>query len=161
MEPTERVGGLLTSGLSHSDFHSFESLTGAFLEFSQRVKAHYVKTYGAESEQAKASFEGTFGEPKVNLMVLEQMLGEQRSVRVSTGLALKRVEKEGARILAAEWDSIDGGDSVRVTARVFIDGSYEGDLLAMAGVPYHVGREGKAQYGESLAPEVEEKQLQA
>jgi len=54
VEPTERVGGLVTSGLSHTDFHSLESLSGTFLEFSQRVKAHYVKTYGADSEQVKA-----------------------------------------------------------------------------------------------------------
>ncbi len=160
LEPTARVGGLVTSGLSHTDFHSFESLTGAFLDFSRRVKAHYVAAYGAGSEQVEACFEGTFGEPKVNLAILEQMLAEQPGLTVHRGAALKSVTKTGDRLESAVF-ALDGGGVLRVAARVFIDGSYEGDLLAMAGVPYHVGREGREQYGESLAPETGDGQLQA
>ena len=37
IEPTARIGGMTTHGLSHSDFHSFEALSGPFLQFSQRV----------------------------------------------------------------------------------------------------------------------------
>lgn len=160
VEPTARVGGLMTSGLSHTDFHSMESLSGSFLDFSQRVKAYYVKTYGAESEQVKTSYEGTFGEPKVNLLVLEAMLAEQGTVTVRKEAVLKSVGKQGTRLMQAVFEMKDGGE-LQVRARVFVDGSYEGDLMAQAGVPYHVGREGAAQYGESLAPEVADKQLQA
>jgi hypothetical protein len=163
LEPTTRVGGLLTCGLSHTDFHSLESLTGTFLEFSQRVKAHYVRTYGADSEQVKASFEGTFGEPKVNLMILTEMLGEQKRIRVemNAGLPLKVAATEGGRrIDTVEFRGRDEG-RVRVTAKVFIDGTYEGDLMAKAGVKYRVGREGRDEYGESLAPEKADDQLQA
>lgn len=159
IEPTARVGGLLGSGLSHSDFHTIESLSGSFLDFSRRVKAHYVKAYGAESEQVETSYEGTFGEPKVNLLVLEQMLAEQPRVTVYKQTVLQQVAKSERRLMTATF--ANQGESLRVRAKVFVDGSYEGDLMAMAGVSYHVGREGRQQYGESLAPEQEDKQLQA
>src|SRR5687767_3123719 len=51
IEPTDRIGGLVTSGLSHTDFHSFESLSGAYLDFAHRVEAYYAKKYGQASEQ--------------------------------------------------------------------------------------------------------------
>ncbi|MES2505367.1 MAG: FAD-dependent oxidoreductase [Verrucomicrobiota bacterium] len=159
VEPTARIGGLLTSGLSHTDFHSFESLTGSFLEFSQRVKAHYVKTYGADSDQVKASFEGTFGEPKVNLLVLQQMLKEQPRITLREKAVLVSLDIEDAAITQASFKS--GNETLKVKAKVFIDGSYEGDLLANAGVKYHVGREGRDVYGESLAPEKGDSELQA
>ncbi|MCA9063180.1 MAG: FAD-dependent oxidoreductase, partial [Planctomycetaceae bacterium] len=41
-EPTSRIGGLVTSGLSHTDFHSRESLTGTFLKFASRVEGYYT-----------------------------------------------------------------------------------------------------------------------
>lgn len=156
VEPTARIGGLVTSGLSHTDFHTLESLTGTFLEFSQRVKAHYVRTYGADSEQVKTSFEGTFGEPKVNLSILHEMLAEQPQLSLRQSAPLRGVELSKGRILTARF----AGD-LEVRARVYIDGSYEGDLMARSGVKYHVGREGRARYGESLAPEQEDAQLQA
>jgi hypothetical protein len=162
IEPTQRIGGLVTSGLSHTDFHSFESLTGAFLDFSQRVKAFYVKTYGADSEQVKASFEGTFGEPKVNLAIFEAMLAEQKGrIQVEKGWSkLEAVALADGRIVSITLQTA-AGETLVVKAKVFIDGSYEGDLMAKAGVKYHVGREGRDAYGESLAPEKGDKQLQA
>jgi hypothetical protein len=158
VEPTARIGGLVTSGLSHTDFHSLESLTGTFLDFSRRVKAYYVKTYGADSEQVETSFEGTFGEPKVNLLILEEMLREQPKITVQRSRILSTVDITDNAITTASFTT--GDDVLNVQAKTFIDGSYEGDLMANAGVKYHVGREGKDQYGESLAPDKEDGELQ-
>ncbi len=164
VEPTTRIGGLVTSGLSHADFHSFESLSGAFLDFSRRVEAHYGKTYGKDSRQVRDSFHGTFGEPKVNLLVFEQLLAEHKSITVRRGLTLASfvVRKGGGtnRIESATFMGADG-QAVTLAARVFIDASYEGDLLAKAGVPWRAGREGRAEFGESLAPASGDAQLQA
>src|SRR5688572_26915857 len=63
-EPTGRVGGMVTNGLSHADFRTFEGLTGTYLEFTRRVRARY--------ESDDASFRGTHAEPKVNLLVFEE-----------------------------------------------------------------------------------------
>jgi hypothetical protein len=164
IEPTARIGGLVTSGLSHSDFHSFESLTGAFADFAQRVEAHYAKAYGKDSQQVKASFRGTFAEPKVNLLVFEQMLAGHRSITVRKQLSLASVKVlktgETSRLESATFTGADG-KSITLAARAYIDGTYEGDLMAKAGVPWRAGREGQAEYGESLAPETADSQLQA
>lgn len=76
---------------------------------------------------------------------------------------LERVEKQGRRltrlILEKAPPGADGAPAAQATesgamavaAEVFIDASYEGDLLARSGVRYTVGREGREAYGESLA----------
>ncbi len=155
VEPTETIGGLLTSGLSYTDFRSFESLTGFFFDFSQRVQADYEQRYGVDSEQAQAAFRGTHGEPSVNLRVLEAMLGEYSSIRVIKQLRLHSVQVSdfngGRRRLLSATLTGASDKPDKVKAKIFIDATYEGDLMAMAGESYHVGRESREQYGESMA----------
>ncbi|MBX3739642.1 MAG: FAD-dependent oxidoreductase [Akkermansiaceae bacterium] len=159
VEPGKQVGGLVTSGLSHTDFHSFESLSGSFADFAARVEAHYVKTYGKDSQQVKDCFRGTFAEPKVNRLVLEQMLAEQKGITIVKGAHLSDVTVKDGRIVSASFTS--GDATTTHDGKVFIDATYEGDLMAKAGVAFHVGREGRAEFNESLAPEQGDKQLQA
>lgn len=160
VEPTARVGGLVTSGLSHTDFHAFEGLTGAYLDFSHRIQAYYRDKYGADSPQAKGNFRGTHAEPHVNLAVLDRMLAEQKQLRVLRSHVLTGVRRIGARIETASFTSASG-EKVEAAAKVFIDATYEGDLMAAAKVEYRVGREGQAEFGESLAPPTADDQLQA
>ncbi len=171
VEPTARIGGMVTNGLSHADFRTFEALTGTFLEFSKRVEAHYRKTFGAGSPQVQDSSRGTNGEPKVNLAVYEAMLAELPSVTVKRNWALEQVKcsSEGAsegvgrgmRTVELALFGDEQGGHQSVAARVFIDASYEGDLLAAARVPYRVGRETGSEYGETAAPLNADQQLQA
>lgn len=165
VEPTARIGGLVTSGLSHTDFRTFEGLSGAYLEFAQRVKQHYVSIYGADSLQVEASFGGTFAEPKVNLAIFQQLLSEQPLVRVRKSYRLAGVEvKKGANgttTIASVLFLDAEGQRHTFHAKAFIDGTYEGDLMAAAGVPWRVGREAQNEYGESLAPAQADGQLQA
>ena len=159
IEPTSRIGGMTTHGLSHADFHSFESLNGPFLKFSQRVLRHYRKTYGENSAQVRDCWRGTHGEPSVNLLVFHQMLAENSAIQVLTEHRLTQVNVEEQAITALSLASSQGG-SVTISPRVVIDASYEGDLLAAAGEPYRVGREARSEYGESLAPEQADGELQ-
>ncbi|MBP90473.1 MAG: xanthan lyase [Planctomycetaceae bacterium] len=159
IEPTARIGGLTTHGLSHSDFHSFESLHGPFLQFSQRVLEHYQKTYGEDSEQVRDSWRGTHGEPSVNLMIFKKMLAEKPTITVINERRLIDATTENQSITAARF-SLPDKSTITIQARMFIDASYEGDLLAVAGVPYRVGREARSEYGESLAPETADDELQ-
>ena len=168
VEPTTRIGGMLTNGLSHADFRTFEGLTGAYLDFTRRVEAHYREEFGGEA--AKVSFRGTHAEPKVNLALLEKMLAAQPKITVRRGWALEGVKCSsdggmGERPVSVRTVEValftDGeGNKHPTPARFFIDATYEGDLMAAAGVPYRVGREGKKEFGESLAPEESDAQLQ-
>jgi FAD dependent oxidoreductase len=165
VEPTHRIGGLITSGLSHTDYHSRESLSGTFLRFAKRVKLHYEQKYGPNSQQVADCFEGTFAEPKVNLLVLEQLLSEQPRIQVLRNSQLLAVEvtspnPEMKSIRSVTFKGNEGRDT-KVNCQIAIDASYDGDLMAMAGVTWRVGREGQNEYGESLAPKMADDQLQA
>ena len=159
VEPTDRIGGMVTHGLSHSDFHSFEAINGPFLRFSQRVLRHYRDTYGENSDQVRDCWRGTHGEPSVNLRIFEAMLAEWPAITVLTNHRLGRVAVESDSIRAVTFDHL-GETTIQLKPKVVIDASYEGDLMAAAGVRYRVGREGRSEYGESLAPQTADDQLQ-
>lgn len=164
MEPTPRLGGLVTCGLSHTDFRTFEGLNGAFLDFSRRVESFYRSTYGDKSPQAAECWRGTQAEPKVNLHVFEAMLTERRNVQVLTGLRLTSAEvrtlAEGRRQIARVRFASSSGNQRQFAPRMLIDATYEGDLMAAAGVKHRIGREARSEYGESLAPDQPDEQVQ-
>lgn len=169
IEPTARIGGLVTNGLSHTDFHSRESLSGAFLDFAKRVEAQYAADYGPQSPQVQQSEGGVFAEPKVNLQVFHAMLAEYPQLRLLTGHRLTSASLATAgdaadaamRRIASVRVTNASGDTIDIPCKVAIDASYEGDLMAAAGVAWRVGREARDEYGESLAPEQADGQLQA
>ncbi len=155
-EPTHRIGGMATCGLSHTDFRTFESLTGVFHEFTRRVEAHYVRHYGADSPEVKHSFRGTQAEPKVALRVFEEMLGEFPAIRVQRRWTLREARMRGPagnRYVRAVRFVDAGGTEHEVAGGIFVDATYEGDLIAAAQIPYRIGGESREEFHESLAPE--------
>jgi len=147
LEPTSHVGGMNTGGLSFSDSNQTvrSTVMGLFHEWHSRIEQDYASRgirlpyEVATKDQSRWSYE-----PHVAMRVTRQMLDEAR-VRVLTQRALKSVDKDGARIESLVTQK------GRFSARVFIDASYEGDLLAAAGVSWTIGREGRTAFGESLA----------
>ena len=147
LEPTDHVGGVNTGGLSFSDSNQTirSTVMGLFDEWHTRIEQDYasrgIKLPYRVSVKDHARW--TY-EPHVAARVTNQMLGEA-GVEVLTRHVLRSVEKEGARITSL---STSGG---AFTAGVFIDATYEGDLMALAGVSWTIGRESRAEFGESLA----------
>ncbi len=148
VEPTGHFGGLLTGGLSYTDFRTQESVTGFFREYMDRVFAHYVRTYGKESAQVRDCFLGAHAEPQVSDRILREMVSEQKTLTLRTEWRLRTVTG-GARVRAATFET--PGGRAEVKAKFWIDGSYEGDLAAPAGVPYRLGRESTREFGERFA----------
>lgn len=161
-EPGKYLGGLTTGGLGATDIGNKAAIGGLSREFYHRIAKHYAKDsswtietrreyFGrrGSSQAAASNLEAadatmwTF-EPKVARAVYDEWLKEA-NVRVLREQRLKSVKKEGARITEI---TTEDGNVYR--ARVFIDCTYEGDLMAKAGVSYHVGRESNATYGETL-----------
>lgn len=168
VEPYSYVGGLMSNGLSHPDFRTFEGLSGPFWKLRERVRQHYAPEYGPRTDEV--TLRGTQAEPKVFRQLFEQWLGESGRITVRTGWALEAVrcstEAEGDQVgsmRAVEMALLMDlqGERHAVAAQFFIDASYEGDLMAAVGVPYSVGRESCETFSEDLAPEVADNQLQA
>lgn len=133
LEPTRWIGGMVTGGLSRTDVGKQQTIGGFPREFFARAAA------------AKPDTPMWYAEPSVNLATFQAMLKEA-GVKVITGQSLQGVVKEGTRII-----SLTTADGTVHRGAMFIDASYEGDLMAAAKVSYTVGRESRAQYGESLA----------
>ena len=159
LEPTRHIGGMVTSGLSHTDFRTFEGVTGFYLTFAKRVEDYYREKYGPDSVQLKQCWRGLQAEPHVNEAVFEAMIAELPGIKIEREVQLTAVEREGNVLKQVRYRR--GKAEHEHSAKVFIDASYEGDLMALAKVPFRVGREGREEYGESLAPEKADDQLQA
>jgi hypothetical protein len=141
LEPGTHLGGMATGGLSRTDFGRKEVLGGFALEFYWRVGQKYEIGRFAQDV-------AWFYEPKVGEQVLEEMLKEA-GVAVLKKHRLR--EKTGVKKVAESVVSVTTENGAEFAGSIFADCSYEGDLMAQAGIEYTFGREPSAQYGESLA----------
>ncbi|HDR9499037.1 FAD-dependent oxidoreductase [Burkholderia cepacia] len=140
LEPTKHVGGMTTSGIGVTDAYPQDRLwaMGGFAHrFVDAVNTRYGKTW---------TMGGIFHEPHVAESILLQMLADAPSVSVEYGAELASVQTNNHEIKVVQTSN---GHSY--AAKMFIDASYEGDLLEKAGVDHTLGREAKSQYGEPLA----------
>ena len=147
LEPSAHVGGVNTGGLSFSDSNQTirSTLLGLFAEWHERIAADYAaRGVRLPYDIAKKDHAVWTYEPHVAARVTQAMLKEA-GVKVLTKQPLLGLEKDGPKII--RLTTSDGAHA----AKVFIDASYEGDLMAKSGVVWHLGREGREEYGESLA----------
>ncbi len=149
VEPTRHVGGLSTSGINTAESeHMLKWTIGGFAdEFYQRMGKYYQETKSQQTFPHRDKRLDTiyFFESSVAEKVYLDMLKEAH-VEVLYGASVDSVVKEGAKITG-----INLTDGTKLTAKVFIDASYEGDLMSRAGVNYAVGRESRAEFGEEAA----------
>lgn len=136
LDPGKHIGGMVTGGLGATDYGNKDCLGGFCVEFYERLGKHYGEPISWRPE------------PKVAESTLYEMLKEA-GVPVHFGHRLR--EDSGVQTSGGRITSIIMEDGSNFGARVFADCSYEGDLMAQAGVEYFVGREGVDHYGESLA----------
>jgi hypothetical protein len=157
--PEKHLGGLTAGGLGWTDSGNKAVIGGLSREFYHRVWQHYDKP-GAWRWQRREQFgnkgQGTEALDKANrtMWIFEPHVAEnvyeawvkESKIPIIRNAWLDRekgVKKEGDRIV-----SIATLDGKTYAAKMFIDATYEGDLMAAAGVDYHVGRESTRTYDE-------------
>ena len=160
LEPTGRIGGLTTGGLGQTDIGHKAAFGGISRAFYRDVKAYYAddrnwkwqrreeyRSGGQSKTDAGEDAMWTF-EPSAALKILESW-ERREGLDIRRGERLDRdaggVAKRDGRITEVRMLS---GRTYR--GRVFVDATYEGDLMAAAGVRYVVGREANAVYGETI-----------
>jgi hypothetical protein len=163
------LGGMLSGGIGVMDT-LYEGRRAPIVdEFNRRILDFYRTTYGENSEQYKTALPGhrtqhptpkrlTF-EPKVAERVIDDMVRGEKGLTVLKGYYPKSVERAERTMVAVNLESFTGGESLRVAGRMFADATYEGDLAAVAGVAYRVGREDRNEYGEPHAGRVFSKRV--
>ncbi|WPV70387.1 FAD-dependent oxidoreductase [Chitinophaga sp. LS1] len=130
IEPGTRLGGLTSGGLGYTDIGNKYAITGISRDFYRRIGKHYGR------------FEQWIFEPGVAERTFQQYIKEG-GVEVLYQQHITGAKKTGNRVT-----EIQTGSTI-IRAKMFIDCSYEGDLMAKAGISYTVGREDNAQYGET------------
>ena len=148
LEPSNRIGGMLTGGLSRTDMPgSFSTATfrPLTLEFYSALAARFGMTLAAYYADALTEGLGWTHEPHVGLAVLNQMLGAAKITPILSS------QLESVAVTSTKIRQIRTTGGLVVHAHTYIDATYSMELGAAAGVGYTVGRESSAQYGESLA----------
>lgn len=152
------LGGMTSSGLGWTDIGNDAILGGLSREFYHRLYKHYQteaawqheprdtfanKGQGQPALNPKTELASTF-EPKVAESVFDAMVKEAGVTVVNGRLDLNNgVIKNGRRITAIKLE-----DGTTIRGKMFIDASYEGDLLPGAGVSFVTGREPNAEFAE-------------
>ncbi|MBC8355727.1 MAG: FAD-dependent oxidoreductase [Planctomycetes bacterium] len=154
IEPGKHLGGLTSGGLGMTDSGNKAVIGGIAREFYQRVKKHYddpaswqhERRDGYSRYRAADDAMWTF-EPQVAETIFEKLVSEHevpiaREQRVNRDAGVRMTNDRITSI------TMESGEVYR--GRMFIDATYEGDLMAAAGVTYTVGRESNSAYGETL-----------
>jgi len=141
LEPGSHLGGMVTGGLSATDLGQFRIIGGYARDFYMQAAAHY----GLHDLNKGANW---LSEPKVGEAIFTKMLSDAK-VEVHFGERLK--EHDGILRAGRKLKSIVTMDGKLWQAKVYADCSYEGELMAQAGVTYTYGREPASQYAEDLA----------
>ncbi|HEY9486708.1 MAG TPA: FAD-dependent oxidoreductase [Chryseosolibacter sp.] len=156
LEPSGHVGGILVNGLGVTDidsqpkFQNSVAVGGLALQFYRRIAKHY----GRDAEFDAAIKAGIKNhdlwphEPGVAEKIINAWL-EENKVEVFVNARLTE-DKDAVKKKKTEITRIKMENGQTFSARMFIDATYEGDLLAAAGISTVVGREGNAKYGERL-----------
>jgi hypothetical protein len=158
VSPYGHLGGMTSSGLGWTDIGNDQILGGLARDFYHRLYVHYQsrKAWSHESSEAfKNEGQGVPGlnpktelasvfEPHVAEAVFDA-LGKEAGVKIVAGRLELRdgVVVSGKRIAAIRLD-----DGTEIKGKMFVDASYEGDLLPGAGVSFVVGRESHGEFDE-------------
>lgn len=160
--PGKHLGGMTSGGLGWTDMGRPEIVGGLAREFFHRIYLHYQSDaawkHGTREKFADETGQNTKAvdqknqmmwlfEPSAAERVFNDMVREAK-VELALGERLDLnggVTKQGNRITSIRMES-----GATFAAKVFIDATYEGDLMAKAGVSYTLGREGNDVYGETI-----------
>lgn len=177
LEESAHVGGIIAGGLTNTDIRKHGAVGGLYHEFKRRIVEHYTTAYGADSMQVKVCKGGNMFEAHIAEKTSRDMLAAEKNIillqrhrvvsaRVVGGDGVERAATPGKRIDGAApkdfpptvklvgitvEDFSQPGTRTEFRAGTFIDCTYEGDLAALTGVPYRVGRESRMTFGEPHA----------
>ncbi len=137
IEPGKNLGGMSSGGLGLTDIGNKYAISGLALDFYRRIGRHYGR------------FEQWVFEPHVAENLFNEYV-KNGNVPVLFQSRIVSAAKKGNQLISIKLENPIENQVTLVNAKVFIDCSYEGDLMARAGVSYAVGRESNAEYGETF-----------
>ena len=158
---------MISGGIGVADTQYDGNRAPVWNEFENRILAYYRSKYGEDSPQYKASLPGPRNvsgarlrfESFVGEKILDEMIAGEKNIEVLKGYSPSAVERAERILRAVILSPAKAGNPITVNGKVFIDATYEGDLAALAGVEYRIGREDRNEYGEPHAGRIFTKRL--
>ncbi|KAF1981584.1 hypothetical protein K402DRAFT_398342 [Aulographum hederae CBS 113979] len=153
LERTKYIGGLPANGLGATDIITGGTAGGLFKDFTDRIVKYYTRRYGEDSAQVRDCHSGFHFEPEAASAVFGAMIKEHPSITVQTqrqfDFQSSNVTKgDDGAIKSIKVTNLEDNSAEEYSGKFFIDGTYEGDLVDAAGVPFLIGRESNETYQE-------------
>lgn len=139
IEQGKHIGGLTTGGLGYTDIGNKYAITGISRDFYRRIGQHYGKfeQWIFEPHVAEQTFLGYLQSAKVHVLYQHRLVSVKKKDGFIKEIMIENSDKPGK----SSYQTIK--------AKMFIDCSYEGDLMAKAGVSYFTGREANSMFNET------------
>jgi hypothetical protein len=139
IEPGKHLGGLTSGGLGYTDIGNKYAISGLSRDFYRRIGNHYGKfeQWIFEPHVAEQTFLGYLESVKVDVLYLHRLVSVEKKDGYITQIRIENSDAPGS----SSYQVMKG--------KVFIDCSYEGDLMAKAGVSYFTGREANSMFNET------------
>ncbi|PMD90446.1 xanthan lyase [Siphonobacter sp. BAB-5405] len=140
IEPGRHLGGMSSGGLGYTDIGNKYAITGLANDFYRRIGQHYGKfeQWIFEPSVAENLFKAYCKRGDVPVLYEHRLASVKKTNNVINHITLEKTNQPSA------------ATNRTIQAKMFIDCSYEGDLMAKAGVSYVVGREANSRYNETF-----------
>lgn len=141
IEPGKHLGGMSSGGLGQTDIGNKYAINGIARDFYRRIGTHYgrLEQWTFEPHVAENLFNQYVKRANVDVLFSHRITAATKNGTNITEITLENSDQPGT------------ATNRTVRAKMFMDCSYEGDLMAKAGVSYIVGRESNSQYQETLS----------
>lgn len=129
LEQTNRLGGMISNGVSFTDMRNPARSNGLFEEFRRAVQAHY------------GTGNGMAYEPRVANALIKGIVAQHPAIHVYFRVRPIAVLRESGRVRAVVVQDLRTGQKATFEGDIFIDATLEGDIAAWGGAPFRIGRE--------------------
>ena len=148
------IGGMMINGLMQWDALYGGPRAPLFTELLRNIEKHYIDTFGKDSKDHQTirctheHYPVSWAEPHVAEREFNRLVAGEKNITLLLSHYPSAVERDGALLRGVTLQEYGGAGTIKVSAKMFADATYEGDLMALAKVQYRVGREAREEYNE-------------
>lgn len=160
VQHNRHIGGMMTNGLMQWDALYGGPRAPLFTELLRNIEKHYIEFSGRDSKDHQIirctheHYPISWAEPHVAEREFNRLVAGEKNITLLLSHYPSAAQREGSMLRSVNLQEYGGEKKITVRAAAFADATYEGDLLAVAKVPYRVGREAKDEYQEPHAGKV-------
>ena len=157
VQHNRHIGGMMSNGLMQWDALYGGHRAPLFTELLQNIERHYIATFGKDSPDHQRMrfthehYPMGWAEPHVAEREFNRLVAGEKKLTLLLAHYPASVERDGALLRSVTLREYGGVKEIKVRATTFADATYEGDLFALAKVPYRVGREAREEFNEPHA----------